>query len=77
MDVEMPVMNGIEAMKRLRLQEESANVHIIALTASAMKGDKEKCFSAGANQYLSKPIRKGELLACLKQAEELEKEESL
>jgi len=77
MDIEMPVMNGIEAMKMLRSQEKSADVHIIALTASAMKGDKEKCINAGANQYLSKPIRKAQLLASLAKAEETQKEESL
>ena len=73
----MPVMNGIEAMKMLRSQEKSADVHIIALTASAMKGDKEKCINAGANQYLTKPIRKGQLLSCLAKAEEAQKEGSL
>ena len=77
MDIEMPVMNGIEAMKMLRSQEKSADVHIIALTASAMKGDKEKCINAGANQYLTKPIRKAQLLASLAKAEETQKEESL
>ena len=77
MDIEMPVMNGIEAMKMLRSQEKSADVHIIALTASAMKGDKEKCINAGANQYLTKPIRKGQLLSCLAKAEEAQKEGSL
>ena len=77
MDIEMPVMNGIEAMKMLRSQEKSRDVHIIALTASAMKGDKEKCINAGANQYLTKPIRKGELLVSLAKAEETEEEHSL
>ena len=77
MDIEMPVMNGIEAMKMLRSQEKSRDVHIIALTASAMKGDKEKCINAGANQYLTKPIRKGELLVSLAKAEETEEEHSI
>lgn len=77
MDIEMPVMNGIEAMQMLRSQEKSRDVHIIALTASAMKGDKEKCISAGANQYLTKPIRKGQLLVSLAKAEETEEEHSV
>jgi Amt family ammonium transporter len=77
MDIEMPVMNGIEAMQKLRSQEKSANVHIIALTASAMKGDKEKCINAGANHYLTKPIRKGQLLECLNKAFEIQEEHSV
>jgi len=77
MDIEMPVMNGIEAMKMLRSQEKSADVHIIALTASAMKGDEEKCINAGANQYLTKPIRKAQLLTSLAKAGEYQEEKSV
>lgn len=65
MDIEMPVLDGLEAMRQLRKKESLADVYIIALTASAMKGDKEKCIAAGANEYISKPIKKKQLLDML------------
>ncbi len=55
MDVQMPEMDGIEAMKAIR-DGGMAQVPIVALTALAMQGDKERCLSAGANDYLSKPV---------------------
>ena len=57
MDIQIPVINGIEAIKQIRLDPNLVNIPIIALTALAMAGDREKCLAAGANDYLAKPIK--------------------
>ena len=56
MDIQMPSMNGLEAMTRLRKDDRFASTPIIALTALAMPGDRERCLNAGANEYMSKPV---------------------
>ncbi len=63
MDVQMPLMDGLEAVSRIRQAERSTGEQtlIIALTARAMKGDRERCLNSGFDDYLSKPIRSQEL----------------
>jgi len=63
MDVQMPVMDGFEATKLIRGQEQESGAHmpIVAMTAHAMKGDRERCLEAGMDGYVSKPIDLREL----------------
>ena len=66
MDINMPELDGLEAMKRIRtLLEPSAEVPIIALTANAMQGDRERYLAAGMDGYVSKPIRGRDLYLAL------------
>jgi signal transduction histidine kinase/DNA-binding response OmpR family regulator/HPt (histidine-containing phosphotransfer) domain-containing protein len=71
MDVQMPEMNGFEATARIREKEKLAGGHIpiIALTARAMKGDKEECLQAGMDGYVSKPLKLDELLSAIAKVE--------
>ncbi|SMP35226.1 response regulator [Chryseobacterium profundimaris] len=66
MDVQMPVMNGIEATKEIRLLPDYADVPIIGVTAGNVLGEKEKCLEAGMTDFLPKPIRQDDLLEKLK-----------
>ncbi len=66
MDCQMPVMDGFEATRQIRAQQRR-HVPVIALTANAMEGEKERCTGAGMDDYLSKPVRPDELVAKLRQ----------
>jgi len=66
MDIMMPEMDGIAAMRAIRARPEWHNLPIIALTAKAMKDDQQKCFEAGASDYIAKPIDVEKLLSLLR-----------
>ena len=66
MDIMMPEMDGIDTMREIRKIPQCKDLPIIAVTAKAMKGDREKCIEAGAWDYLSKPVDTEQLLAVLR-----------
>ncbi len=66
MDIMMPEMDGMETMREIRKIQRLKNLPIIAVTAKAMKGDREKCIEAGAWDYLSKPVDTEQMLAVLR-----------
>jgi two-component system cell cycle response regulator DivK len=66
MDIQLPDLDGAAALERLRSNEQTAGIPVIALTAQAMQGDKERFLAAGFDGYLSKPVDVDELIATVK-----------
>ena len=67
MDVQMPLMDGLQAIREIRQRADGRRVPILALTALAMPGDRERCLAAGADEYLAKPVSLKRLTAVLQQ----------
>jgi two-component system cell cycle response regulator DivK len=66
MDIQLPDIGGVEALDRLRLDERTASIPVLALTAQAMHGDRERFLTAGFDGYLSKPVNVVELVATVR-----------
>ncbi|WP_245798431.1 HAMP domain-containing protein [Cnuella takakiae] len=66
MDIMMPEMDGYETTQKIRREHKNSNLPIIAVTAKAMKGDREKCIDAGASDYITKPVKIDQLLSLMR-----------
>jgi HAMP domain-containing protein/signal transduction histidine kinase/DNA-binding response OmpR family regulator len=66
MDIMMPEMDGYETMQKIRREHKNSSLPIIAVTAKAMKGDREKCLEAGASDYITKPVKIDQLLSLMR-----------
>jgi CheY-like chemotaxis protein len=66
MDIMMPEMDGYETTQKIRREHQNSSLPIIAVTAKAMKGDRQKCIEAGASDYITKPLKIDQLLSLMR-----------
>ncbi len=67
MDIQLPDLDGVQALRRLRADERTAGIPVLALTAQAMRGDRERFLAAGFDGYLSKPVDVRELIGTVRE----------